>query len=97
MYETCYATAPAALIEVAFHDNPDDAKWIINNIEPIGIAIARGILDYFGITYKAPSSSKTFYRVVAGSYNHKENAENQMKRLKKAGFDSFIAIYKDKE
>ena len=31
-----------------------DAKWIVTNIETIGIAIAKGILEYFGIKYKAP-------------------------------------------
>jgi N-acetylmuramoyl-L-alanine amidase len=97
MYEVTYTTAPAALVEVAFHDSASDAKWIINNIEKIGIALARGVLDYFGIVYKtttSKSTTKTYYRVVAGSYTHKNNAENQVKKLKKSGFDSFIAVYK---
>lgn len=51
MYELAYTNAPAALIEINFHDNANDANWIINNIELIGIAIARGILSYFGIAY----------------------------------------------
>lgn len=95
MYETCYTTASAALIEVEFHDNPNGAKWIIENIELIGIEIARGILDYFGVKFVPETKEPdTFYRVVTGSYSEKENAENQIKRLKKAGFDSFIAVYK---
>jgi len=52
MYELCNTNAWASLIEIAFHDNKDDAAWIVNNIEYIGIAIARGILDYFGVAYK---------------------------------------------
>ena len=51
MYELAYTNAPAALIEVDFHDNPDDAAWIINNIEAIGTALAKGVLSYFGIAY----------------------------------------------
>jgi len=94
MYELAYTTAPAALIEIAFHDNAQDAKWIVANIETIGIAIAKGILEYFGIKYKAPIKPKVFYRVMAGSYASRENAENQVKRLKKAGFESCIMVFK---
>src|SRR5690625_237831 len=36
----------------------------------------------------------TFYRVVAGSYNDRNNADAQVAKLKKAGFDSFIDVYK---
>lgn len=90
MYETCYTTAPATLVEVDFHDNPEGAKWIIENIETIGIEIARGILDFFGITYIPKPANLHYYRVIAGSYSSKENAENQVEKLKAAGFDSFI-------
>ena len=39
--------SPAVLLEVAFHDNIDDANWIIQNQEMIAIAIADGIDNYF--------------------------------------------------
>jgi N-acetylmuramoyl-L-alanine amidase len=51
LYELAKTTAPAALVEVAFHDNPLDAEWIMMNIEPIGIGIAKGILKTLGIKY----------------------------------------------
>ena len=51
LYELSATVAPAALIEVAFHDQPDDAKWILENIEPIGMVIAKGILKYFAIDW----------------------------------------------
>jgi N-acetylmuramoyl-L-alanine amidase len=95
MYEPCYTKMPAALIEIDFHDNPDSAKWIIESIEKIGIAIAKGICNYFGIEFNEVGCvEKIFYRVVAGSYNRKDNAEKRIEELKKAGFDSFIAVYK---
>jgi N-acetylmuramoyl-L-alanine amidase len=49
-YELRKTKAPAALVEVAFHDNKEDAEWIVANTNQIGQAIARGILKYFGIT-----------------------------------------------
>lgn len=51
LYELAKTNAPAALVEIAFHDNPDDAKWMLTNIEPIGIALAKGILNYFVVPY----------------------------------------------
>ena len=47
LYEVVKTLSPAVLLEVAFHDNEEDAKWIINNIENIGKAIAIGINNYF--------------------------------------------------
>ena len=51
MYELAYTKAPAALVEVAFHDQKEDAMWIVANLEVIGIALARGVLSYFGIDF----------------------------------------------
>lgn len=51
LYELRKTTAPAVLVEIAFHDDADDAKWIMSNIEKIGIALAKGVLKYFGIDF----------------------------------------------
>jgi hypothetical protein len=50
------------------------AKWIIENAEAIGEAIAKGICSYFGKTYVEPKPAKT-YKVVLGEYKTKEEAE----------------------
>lgn len=42
---------------------------------------------------EAPDSG-TYYRVVTGSFQDKENAEDRMKDLKDKGFDSFLDVYK---
>lgn len=39
-------SAPATLVEVAFHDNKDDAAWIIEKMDDIAAAIANGINAY---------------------------------------------------
>lgn len=49
MYETFKTKAPAALVEVAFHDNKEDAEWVIKNIRVIGQAIAKAVLKTLGI------------------------------------------------
>lgn len=56
-------------------------------------------------SYKKPNTSneenkndnnggETFYRVVTGSYKERKNADEQLNKLKEAGFESFIDIYK---
>lgn len=53
LYEIIRTNAPAVLLEIAFHDNPDDAAWIINNETEIAQAIADGINNYFNSLAKA--------------------------------------------
>lgn len=68
-YELRRTTAPAVLIEVAFHDNPEDAQFIMDNIYEIGVAIARGILAYFGMPYTPDSQENIDY--LRSKYNGK--------------------------
>ena len=51
LYEIRVPNAPTAYIEADFHDNPTAAKWIVENTTLIGETIAKGICNYFGITY----------------------------------------------
>lgn len=39
-------TAVAVIIEVGFHDNAQDATWIVNNLDKIATAIATAIAAY---------------------------------------------------
>ena len=47
--------APSVLVEVAYHDNPEDADWIKNNIQPIARELSRSLAEYFGIPFVEPS------------------------------------------
>jgi len=44
--EVTAVDAVASYVEVAFHDNPLDAKWIIDNMGEIAKAIGEAIIDY---------------------------------------------------
>ena len=46
--------APAVLVEVAYHDNWEDANWIINNIEAIGRNLALSVADILGVPFVEP-------------------------------------------
>lgn len=46
--------APTVLVEVAYHDNIDDANWIKNNIETIGRSLALSTADILGVPFVEP-------------------------------------------
>ena len=95
LYEIKNTGCPCVYIECEFHDVPSIAKWIVEHTTEIGEAIAKGICNYYGVTYKAPikastTTSGTIYRVQVGAYSSKANAEAMQKKLKAAGFDGVI-------
>ena len=46
--------APAILVEVAYHDNYEDAAWITENIEAIGENLALSVADILGVPFVEP-------------------------------------------
>ncbi|WMJ22628.1 N-acetylmuramoyl-L-alanine amidase [Paludicola sp. MB14-C6] len=52
--EVTKTKAPASLIEVAYHDNVEDANWIKGNIDEIAREIALSIAEYFGLPLVDP-------------------------------------------
>ena len=44
--------------EVAFHDNPADAKFVVENKPAIAKALAQGVADYYSISEQAPEPPK---------------------------------------
>ncbi|MFT8313450.1 MAG: N-acetylmuramoyl-L-alanine amidase [Clostridium sp.] len=91
--------APAVLIEIGFIDNTGDNNLFDAKRNEIIKALAKAILAQVGVDYIEPSAStqsasgQTFYRVMSGSYSVRENAENQVQKLKAAGFDATIMIF----
>lgn len=43
---------PACLVELDFHTNPDRTKWLVENVDVIGNALANVLVDTFGIEPK---------------------------------------------
>lgn len=46
--------APAVLVELAYHDNPQDAMWIAANLPAIAENLALSLTQYFGIPLADP-------------------------------------------
>lgn len=90
-YEVRVPAAPTAYIECEFHDTVEGAKWIVENPVLIGETIARGICDYFGVTFKAPeqpapakSVDEVAREVIRGEWG---NGSDRRQRLEAAGYD----------
>lgn len=91
LYEVRVPAAPTAYIECEFHDNPTASQWIVENTGLIGETIARGICDYFGVTFKEkerPASVKSVddvaREVIRGEWG---NGSDRRQRLEAAGYD----------
>ena len=55
--EVTKTKAPAVLIEFAYHDNPEDAQWIRDNIDEIAQNVVLSLTEYFGIPFVTPVES----------------------------------------
>ena len=65
--EVSKTRAPAALIEVAYHDNPQDAQWIRNNIDEIAANLVLSLTEYFGIPFVTPQPIRVATVATSGS------------------------------
>ena len=94
------AAMPSVLVEYGFYTNLNDLKILKNNRNELVEATVKTICDYFGVAYKVDTNKNTtseniFYRVVAGSYSNRSNAEAQVNLLKAKGIsNAFIDVYK---
>ena len=94
LYVLKNTNAPAILVECGFCSSEIDMK--IYNSENIANAIVKGITGQEVKKPEPPSQPKennTFYRVVAGSYQDKENAQKVCDELKAKGYDAFLVAF----
>ncbi|MGI6199488.1 MAG: SPOR domain-containing protein [Christensenellales bacterium] len=95
--EIYYTNAPSVIDEIAFHDQIDDAKWIHDNIAAIARNKAQAICQFFGVPFveldaQAPDKDDgVWYRVQAGAFKQKGNAERLRDTLRDLGYgDTFV-------
>lgn len=86
----------AVLAEAFFLDNETDRKIAdtIAEQQAFGKAYAKGILKFFGITYKAETAkettSGTVYRVQVGAFKNIANAQKLVKELDAKGYKAYV-------
>lgn len=59
--------APGVLIELAYHDNLQDAQWIKDNVNNIAANLVLSLTEYFGIPFNAPQPIFTASVATSGS------------------------------
>lgn len=52
--EVARVRAPGVLVELAYHDNAEDAQWIRENTESIASNLVYSLTEYFGIPFNTP-------------------------------------------
>lgn len=91
LYELKNTSMTAVIVEVCFVEATTDVE-IYRKVgsDAVGRAIAEGIANK--IVPVSSVNTDILYRVVAGSFSNKENAQRQVKTLKEKGIDSFIEV-----
>lgn len=68
--------APSVFIELAYHDNLEDANWITSNLDLIARTIVLALTEYFGIPFREPGANfprKGIVRLTSGALNLRES------------------------
>lgn len=50
--------APSVLLELGFHDNAEDAAWIVSHIDQIARTLVLALTEFFGIPFFASSNPR---------------------------------------
>ncbi|MGI5896406.1 MAG: SH3 domain-containing protein [Oscillospiraceae bacterium] len=65
--------APAVLVELAYHDNVDDATWIVTHINEIAYNLVLSLTEYFDIPFILPQEPRIgVVSVQSGRLNVRE-------------------------
>ena len=88
LYEIASSKAICVYIEVGFHDNPQEAQWIIDHTGEIAAAICKGLCSHYGVAYVP--EKQTIYRVQLGAFREKRNAQRLRDELIAKGYEAFI-------
>lgn len=83
----------AVLIEVLFIDHEKDYALLKNQafINDFSIGLAKGVAKALSLPAKAVSSS--LYKVIAGSFKDRKNAEERVGFLKSKGIEAFVVAF----
>lgn len=92
--EVARVRAPGVLIELAYHDNPQDADWIRNNIQPIAENLVLSLTEFFGIPFNMPQPIQVGTVATMGSnLNIRSNPSLEAPIIGKIPNGSEIVIY----
>ncbi len=80
-YENRYTTMVSVYPELGFHDHPQDAQFIVNNIGELAKALAQGVCDYFDMAYLSPQEEADELQQLRLENHHLKSICNQISEL----------------
>ncbi len=51
--------APSVLMEYGYHDNVEDANWLVENLDAVARATVTAVTEYFGLPFLEPQAPTT--------------------------------------
>lgn len=92
LYELKHTSMPAIIVECFFLDSAIDvALYRKLGVDAIGKAIAEGLVAHtISVPVVKPVIKTPSYKIQAGAYTSREEADKAVAELKAAGFESFI-------
>lgn len=89
---------PACLVENMFVSNSADVSLLKSNsfLDTLAQGYVTGLEKYFGLEHVSPPNNKTpvteneLWQVIAGTYANRDNADDQVKRLLKDGYNAYV-------
>ena len=103
LYELRATHMPAVLPEFGFHDEPEEAQWLIDSMARIAEETCKAVCEFFGAAYVEPEAGEPaetpdppvedtpLYRVQVGAFRFRRNAEEYCEKVKAAGFpEAFV-------
>ena len=104
LYEIYATKAVCVYIEVGFHDEPEEAQWLIDHGNEAAEAICRGYCKHYGVEYVPPAApvpeekpaqkpaedTQNIYRVQVGAFRNRDYAVRLRDELKNKGYDAFV-------
>ena len=85
---------PAVLLELGYHDNYDDARWIESNIAEIARNLVLSLTDYFDIPFIWPTDPwEATVRVGGGTLNLRSRPESSASIIANIPDGAQVRIY----
>ena len=85
---------PAVLLELGYHDNYADARWVQNNIQSIAANLVLSLTEYFGLPFITPITPwRGTVRTQSGNLNLREYPSQQGRVAAQLPSGAVVTVY----
>ena len=85
---------PSVLLELGYHDNYADARWVQNNIQSIAANLVLSLTEYFGLPFITPITPwRGTVRTQSGNLNLREYPSQQGRVAAQLPSGAVVTVY----